>query len=160
MLKVICGLPPSTSLGPLVTGVAPGYDHVVGAMGFAVAAMHGADFFCMVSPAEHLALPDIDDIVEGTRVAKITAHAGDIVRFGAGAHARADLKMAEARRRLNWEEQFKAAMYGEPARRIHRRDGDLEICSVCGDLCAEKTVRVSSGRPGTPSCYRSRSDPY
>jgi len=141
MLKELSDGAPLYLLGPLVTDVAPGYDHVVGAMGFAVAAMHGADFFCMVSPAEHLALPDIDDIVEGTRVAKITAHAGDIVRFGAGAHARADLKMAEARRRLNWEEQFKAAMYGEHARTIHERDGDLETCSMCGDLCAVKMVR-------------------
>jgi len=141
MLKELSDGAPLYLLGPLVTDVAPGYDHVVGAMGFAVAAMHGADFFCMVSPAEHLALPDLDDIIEGTRVARITAHAGDIVRLGEGAHAKADLKMAEARRRLNWNEQFAAAMYGDHARKIHERDGDLETCSMCGDLCAVKMVR-------------------
>ncbi|MDK2973766.1 MAG: phosphomethylpyrimidine synthase [Methanofollis sp.] len=141
MVKELSDGAPLYLLGPLVTDVAPGYDHVVGAMGFAVAAMHGADFFCMVSPAEHLALPDLDDIVEGTRVAKIAAHVGDIARLGEGAHARADLKMAEARRRLNWNEQFGAAMYGEHARKIHERDGALETCSMCGDLCAVKMVR-------------------
>ncbi|TAJ45536.1 phosphomethylpyrimidine synthase ThiC [Methanofollis fontis] len=141
MMKEICDGAPLYLLGPLVTDIAAGYDHVAAAIGGAVAAMNGADFLCMVSPAEHLALPDEDDIVEGTRVARVAAHAADIVRLGEGAHTGADLKMAQARRRLNWDEQFTAAMFGEHARRIHERDGDLETCSMCGDLCAVKMVR-------------------
>ncbi|WP_342679321.1 phosphomethylpyrimidine synthase ThiC [Methanofollis sp. UBA420] len=141
MMKELTDGAPLYLLGPLVTDIGTGYDHVVGAIGGAVAAMHGLDFLCMVSPAEHLALPDLDDIVEGTRVAKIAAHVGDIVRLGEGAHAKADLKMAQARRRLNWDDQFKAAMYGDHARKMHERDGDLDTCSMCGDLCAIKMVR-------------------
>jgi phosphomethylpyrimidine synthase len=141
MMKELTDGAPLYLLGPLVTDIGTGYDHVVGAIGGAVAAMHGLDFLCMVSPAEHLALPDLDDIVEGTRVAKIAAHVGDIARLGEGAHAKADLKMAQARQRLNWDDQFKAAMYGDHARKIHERDGELETCSMCGDLCAIKMVR-------------------
>lgn len=141
MMKELTDGAPLYLLGPLVTDVGTGYDHVVGAIGGAVAAMYGLDFLCMVSPAEHLALPDLDDIVEGTRVAKIAAHVGDIVRLGEGAHAKADLKMAQARRRLNWDDQFKAAMYGDHARKMHERDGELDTCSMCGDLCAIKMVR-------------------
>jgi phosphomethylpyrimidine synthase len=141
MMKELTDGAPLYLLGPLVTDVGAGYDHVVGAIGGAVAAMYGLDFLCMVSPSEHLALPDLDDIVEGTRVAKIAAHVGDIVRLGEGAHAKADLTMAQARRRLNWDDQFKAAMYGDHARKIHERDGELDTCSMCGDLCAIKMVR-------------------
>ncbi|MDD3622598.1 MAG: phosphomethylpyrimidine synthase ThiC [Methanofollis sp.] len=141
MIKEVCDGAPLYLLGPLVTDIAPGYDHVVGAIGGAVAAMHGADFLCMVSPSEHLALPDIDDIAEGTRVARVSAHVGDIVRLGEGASSAADLKMAQARQRLNWEEQFEAAMFSDLARTVHARDGDLDTCSMCGDLCAIKMVR-------------------
>jgi phosphomethylpyrimidine synthase len=120
--------------------VAPGYDHVVGAIGGAIACMNGADFLCMVSPSEHLALPDVRDIVEGTRVAKIAAHVGSLSRAAAHTKNR-EIRMAEARRALDWEKQFEAALAPEEARRIHERDGEIETCSMCGDLCAVKMVR-------------------
>jgi len=109
--------------------------------GGAVAGMHGADFLCMVSPSEHLALPLVEDIVQGTRVAKIAAHIADISRTREGYKNPREMKMAQARRNLDWEEQFRLAMYGEVARDVHRRDGDIETCSMCGELCAVKLVR-------------------
>jgi phosphomethylpyrimidine synthase len=124
-----------------VTDLAPGYDHLVGAIGGAVACMNGADFLCMVSPSEHLALPLVDDIVEGTRAAKITAHIGDISRVREGYKVPREYQMADARRRLDWEGQFRLALFGEHARQIHQRDGDLETCSMCGELCAVRMVR-------------------
>ena len=140
MIKELTDGAPLYLLGPLVTDVAPGYDHVVGAIGGAIACMNGADFLCMVSPAEHLALPDVRDIVEGTRAAKIAAHVGSLSRGVAQTKDR-EIRMAEARRTLDWEGQFGAALFPEEARRIHERDGDIETCSMCGDLCAVKMVR-------------------
>ncbi|NLB00856.1 MAG: phosphomethylpyrimidine synthase ThiC [Methanomicrobiales archaeon] len=140
MVKELTDGAPLYLLGPLVTDVAPGYDHVVGAIGGAIACMNGADFLCMVSPAEHLALPDVRDIVEGTRAAKIAAHVGSLSRGAAQTKDR-EIRMAEARRALDWEGQFGAALFPEEARRIHERDGDIETCSMCGDLCAVKMVR-------------------
>jgi phosphomethylpyrimidine synthase len=140
MLKELTDGAPLYLLGPLVTDVAPGYDHVVGAIGGVIACMHGADFLCMVSPSEHLALPDLDDIVEGTRVARIAAHVGSLSRAAAKTKNR-EIRMAEARRALDWEKQFEAALVPEEARRIHERDGEIETCSMCGDLCAVKMVR-------------------
>ncbi|MCT8336051.1 phosphomethylpyrimidine synthase ThiC [Methanoculleus sp. Afa-1] len=140
MIKELTDGAPLYLLGPLVTDVAPGYDHVVGAIGGAIACMNGADFLCMVSPAEHLALPDVRDIVEGTRVARIAAHVGSLSRAAAHTKNR-EIRMAEARRALDWEKQFEAALAPDEARRIHERDGDLETCSMCGDLCAVKMVR-------------------
>ncbi|NMA09959.1 MAG: phosphomethylpyrimidine synthase ThiC, partial [Methanomicrobiales archaeon] len=133
MIKELTDGAPLYLLGPLVTDVAPGYDHVVGAIGGAIACMNGADFLCMVSPAEHLALPDVRDIVEGTRAAKIAAHVGSLSRGVAQTKDR-EIRMAEARRTLDWEGQFGAALFPEEARRIHERDGDIETCSMCGDL--------------------------
>lgn len=130
-------------MSPHVTDIIPGYDHVSGAIGGAIAALNGADFLCMVSPSEHLALPDIDDIREGTRVAKLAAHVGDTERMGDKWFETGEAAMAEARRDLDWEQQFSIAMYGEHAKKIHERDGDLETCSMCGDLCAIKIVRDS-----------------
>ncbi|MDD1715990.1 MAG: phosphomethylpyrimidine synthase ThiC [Methanolinea sp.] len=141
VIKEVTNDAPLYLLGPLVTDLAPGYDHVVSAIGGAVACMNGADFLCMVSPSEHLALPLIDDIVEGTRTAKIAAHIGDISRTREGFRMPREIRMAEARHHLDWEQQFKLALYGEYARAIHRRDGDLETCSMCGDLCAMKLVQ-------------------
>jgi len=140
MIKELTDGAPLYLLGPLVTDVAPGYDHVVGAIGGAIACMNGADFLCMVSPSEHLALPDLRDIVEGTRVAKIAAHVGSLSRAAAHTKNR-EIRMAEARRALDWEKQFETALAPEEARRIHERDGELETCSMCGDLCAVKMVR-------------------
>ena len=140
-IKELTDHAPLYLLGPIVTDIAPGYDHVVSAIGSAVACMHGADFLCMVSPSEHLALPLEHDIVEGTRVCCIAAHIGDMVREKEGYLAPREAQMAEARRRLDWEEQFRIALYGDVARTVHARDGTLETCSMCGDLCAMKLVR-------------------
>jgi len=138
MVKELTDGAPLYLLGPIVTDLAPGYDHVVAAIGGAVACMHGADFLCMVSPSEHLALPQVKDIEEGTRVARIAAHIGNLVRKR---EMNRELRMAEARRRLDWEEQFDLALTGDLARSIHERDGALETCSMCGDLCAVKMVQ-------------------
>ncbi|HUU74533.1 MAG TPA: phosphomethylpyrimidine synthase ThiC [Methanoregulaceae archaeon] len=141
VIKELSNDAPLYLLGPLVTDLAPGYDHVVSAIGGAMACMHGADFLCMVSPSEHLALPLVEDIVEGTRVARIAAHIGDLVRRKEGFRTAREIRMAEARKRLDWNEQFKLALFGEYARKIHERDGDLDTCSMCGDLCAVKMIR-------------------
>lgn len=140
MIKELTDNAPLYLLGPLVTDIAPGYDHVAAAIGGTVAAMNGADFLCMVSPSEHLALPDVDDIREGTRVAKIAAHIGDSVRLGERWYEEGEEAMAFARRNLDWGAQFRLAMFGEHARDIHQRDGDTDTCSMCGDLCAVKMV--------------------
>jgi phosphomethylpyrimidine synthase len=140
MIKEITDHAPLYLLGPLVTDIAPGYDHVVAAIGGATACLNGADFLCMVSPSEHLALPDVADIIEGTRVAKIAAHIGDTVRKREGWRMEREAQMAEARHSLDWDAQFKLALFGDHAKKIHRRDGDMETCSMCGDLCAIKIV--------------------
>ncbi len=145
MIKEITDHAPLYLLGPLVTDIAPGYDHVVAAIGGATACLNGADFLCMVSPSEHLALPDVADIIEGTRVAKIAAHVGDTVRKHEGWKMEREVQMAEARHELDWDEQFRLALYGEHARKIHERDGETETCSMCGDLCAVKMVNELFG---------------
>jgi len=141
MIKEITKNAPIYLLGPIVTDIAPGYDHVVSSIGGAVACMNGADFLCMVTPSEHLALPLVEDIIEGTRVAKIAAHIGDTVRRPEGYRMEREVQMADARRRLDWAEQFRLSLYGEHAKKIHCRDGDMETCSMCGDLCAVKMIR-------------------
>ncbi|MCK9578905.1 MAG: phosphomethylpyrimidine synthase ThiC [Methanoregula sp.] len=145
MIKEITDHAPLYLLGPLVTDIAPGYDHVVAAIGGATACLNGADFLCMVSPSEHLALPDVDDIIEGTRVAKIAAHVGDTVRKHEGWRMDREVQMAEARHELDWDAQFRLALYGDNARKIHDRDGETETCSMCGDLCAVKMVNELFG---------------
>ena len=139
MIKEITGFAPLYLLGPLVTDIAPGYDHITGAVGGAAAASAGADFLCMVSPAEHLALPNTADIIEGTRTAKIAAHIGDLARRREDALAR-EAEMGEARHALDWERQYAAALFGSHAKEVHDRDGECETCSMCGDLCAIKIV--------------------
>ncbi len=145
MIKEITDHAPLYLLGPLVTDLAPGYDHVVAAIGGAAACLNGADFLCMVSPSEHLALPDAADIIEGTRVAKIAAHVGDTVRKPEGWRMEREVAMAEARHELDWDGQFRLALYGDHARKIHERDGETETCSMCGDLCAVKMVNELFG---------------
>ncbi|OPY37516.1 MAG: thiamine biosynthesis protein ThiC [Methanoregula sp. PtaU1.Bin051] len=141
MIKEITGNAPLYLLGPIVTDLAPGYDHVVTAIGGATACMHGADFLCMVSPSEHLALPLEKDIVEGTRIARIAAHIGDTARRPEGYRDKREVAMANARKDLDWKEQFRLALYGDVAQEIHARDGELDTCSMCGDLCAIKVVK-------------------
>lgn len=143
MIKELTRGAPLYLLGPLVTDIVPGYDHVSGAIGGAIAAMNGADFLCMVSPSEHLALPSVEDIREGTRVAKLAAHAGDTVRLGERWYDTGESDMAYARRDLDWDRQFSLAMFGDHARKIHERDCETDTCSMCGDLCAVKIVRES-----------------
>ncbi|MDH7594113.1 MAG: phosphomethylpyrimidine synthase ThiC [Methanomicrobiales archaeon] len=145
MIKELTDGAPLYLLGPLVTDRAPGYDHIVGAIGGAIACLHGADFLCMVSPSEHLALPRTEEIVEGTRAAKIAAYIGDTVRRGHEWQMGQETGMAEARRDLDWERQFGEAIYGGHAREIHERDGVLETCSMCGELCAIRIIRESFG---------------
>jgi len=145
MIKEITDHAPLYLLGPLVTDIAPGYDHIVAAIGGATACLNGADFLCMVSPSEHLALPDVADIIEGTRVAKIAAHIGDTVRKPEGWRMEREVQMADARHELDWDEQFRLALYGDHARKIHERDGETETCSMCGDLCAVKIVNELFG---------------
>ncbi|HII97888.1 MAG TPA: phosphomethylpyrimidine synthase ThiC [Methanoregula sp.] len=148
MIKEITDHAPLYLLGPLVTDIAPGYDHIVAAIGGATACMNGADFLCMVSPSEHLALPDVADIIEGTRVAKIAAHVGDTVRKHGGWKMDREVQMAEARHELDWDAQFRLALYGDHARKIHERDGKTDTCSMCGDLCAVKMVNELFGTGG------------
>ncbi|OFV67532.1 MAG: phosphomethylpyrimidine synthase [Candidatus Syntrophoarchaeum caldarius] len=136
-------------LGPLVTDLGGGYDHITAAIGGAVAGMHGADFLCMTTPSEHFALPTEDDIREATVVTRIAAHVVDTVKEGVrdAARMRED-EMADARRNLDWERQFKLLINPERARAMYekRPSNDHETCSMCGDLCAIKIVKdVLSG---------------
>ncbi len=142
-MKQICDFAPLYLLGPLVTDLAPGYDHITGAIGGAIAGMYGADFLCMVTPAEHLALPTSDDIREGTIVTKIAAHAADLVKPGVRSRAFAqDHAMALARKHLDWDAQFECAIDGERARSIHEaRRSSGDACSMCGELCAIEVMK-------------------
>lgn len=139
--QTICKGAPFYVLGPLVTDVAPGYDHITAAIGGAVAAAHGASFLCYVTPAEHLRLPTIDDVKEGIIASKIAAHAADIAKGIKGAKDW-DYKMSEARRELDWEKQFELAMDGEKARR-YRAESKPEredTCTMCGKMCAVRNI--------------------
>ncbi len=129
-------------LGPLVTDIAAGYDHIAGAIGAAIAGMHGADFICYVTPAEHLALPTVEDVAEGVIASRIAAHAIDLVKEGQRERARRlDYEMSLARKRLDWETQFRLSVNPERAMSVHaRRKSKGETCSMCGDLCAIKTI--------------------
>ncbi len=140
MIKELTGMAPLYLLGPLVSDLAAGYDHITGAIGGAVACQHGANFLCMVSPSEHLGLPRTADIIEGTRASVLAAHVGDLMQGNAAACAR-EVEMGEARRDLDWNRQFSLSLFPERAREIHDRDGNQETCSMCGDLCAVKMVR-------------------
>ncbi len=141
-MKHLTGNAPVYLLGPLVTDIAPGYDHITAAIGGTVAGMHGADFLCMTTPAEHLALPTVDDIKEGTIVARIAAHAADLVKEGVRERARAsDREMALARRELDWGRQFGLAIDSEKAKEIHSRSRNVDTCSMCGELCSIKMMR-------------------
>ena len=143
----VCKGAPFYVLGPLVTDVAPGYDHITAAIGGAIAASAGASFLCYVTPAEHLRLPNRDDVKEGIIASRIAAHAADIAKGIPGAKEW-DRKMAQARARLDWEEQFSLAIDPEKARR-YRAESKPEkedTCSMCGNFCAVKNLnRILSG---------------
>ena len=137
----ICNGAPFYVLGPLVTDIAPGYDHITSAIGGAIAAKAGAAFLCYVTPAEHLALPNVDDVKQGIIASRIAAHAADIAKKVP--HARdIDDRMADARRNFDWEEQWNCAIDPETAKRI-RDDRSPEIeesCSMCGKFCAVRSM--------------------
>jgi phosphomethylpyrimidine synthase len=149
--KSICKGAPFYVLGPLVTDIGAGYDHITGAIGGAIAAAAGADFLCYVTPAEHLGLPDIEDVRNGIIASRIAAHAADIVKGVKGAAER-DLKMSRARKRLDWEAQADLTLDPEHAREVHRHvSSSGEACSMCGDFCAMKLVEKYLGVSG-PKC--------
>lgn len=140
--KSICKGAPFYVLGPVVTEVAPGYDHIVGAIGGALAGFAGADFLCYVTPAEHLGLPTLEDVKEGVIAAKIAAHAADIAKLGAKASVQ-DLAMAKARANLDWKGQFENAIDPEKAKKIHGRikPKSPKTCSMCSNYCAIKILK-------------------
>jgi phosphomethylpyrimidine synthase len=138
--KRVCHGAPFYVLGPLVTDIAPGYDHIVSAIGGAVAAAAGADFLCYVTPAEHLGLPTDDDVREGLIASRIAAHAADIVKGVPGALER-DLELARARKRLDWETQRKLSIDPVKFAAVRkRRKSRSKACSMCGDFCAMRIV--------------------
>ena len=140
--KSLCHGAPFYVLGPVVTDIAPGYDHITAAIGGAIAAWHGADFLCYVTPAEHLRLPDINDVKEGLIATKIAAHAGDIGKKVKGAIDK-DILMSIARRELNWKKQIELSLDPEKAREYRESllSRDEDACSMCGEFCAVKKVR-------------------
>ena len=141
--KRICHNAPFYVLGPLVTDIFPGYDHITSAIGGAVAASSGADFLCYVTPAEHLRLPDINDVKEGIIASKIAAHAADIAKGIPNARER-DNAMAQARHNVDWDEMFRIAVDGEKARAYFESTppADRHTCSMCGKMCAVRTTNM------------------
>ena len=141
--KTICKGAPFYVLGPLVTDIAPGYDHITAAIGGAIAAMNGAAFLCYVTPAEHLALPNVEDTKQGIIASKIAAHAADIAKGIPGARD-IDDKMADARRVLDWDAQFECALDPETAKAIRDsrkpEDDHSDTCSMCGKFCAVRSM--------------------
>jgi len=137
--KRLCHGAPFYVLGPLVTDIAPGYDHITSAIGGAIAGAAGADFLCYVTPSEHLRLPSIDDVREGVMASKIAAHTADIAKGVKGA-MNMDIKMARARKSLNWDEQIRLSVDPERARALRASSppSDKEVCTMCGSLCAIK----------------------
>ncbi|MFV0242641.1 MAG: phosphomethylpyrimidine synthase ThiC [Lacrimispora sphenoides] len=145
--QTICKGAPFYVLGPLVTDIAPGYDHITAAIGGAVAAAAGAAFLCYVTPAEHLRLPDEADVKEGIIAARIAAHAADIAKGIKGAKEW-DHKMSDARKRLDWETMFQLAIDPEKARRYRAmsKPEKEDTCSMCGNFCAMKNMnRILDG---------------
>ncbi|MGZ5520982.1 MAG: phosphomethylpyrimidine synthase ThiC [Halobacteriota archaeon] len=131
---------PFYMLGPLVTDIAPGYDNIVAAVGAALSSSYGADFICYVTPAEHLALPYVDDVRVGVISARIAAHIGDMVKLG---DRDDDLKMGRARNEIDWAKQFEVAIDPQAAMNIRkeRMPSDSNTCTMCGEFCAYKIVK-------------------
>ncbi|HQO03904.1 MAG TPA: phosphomethylpyrimidine synthase ThiC [Spirochaetota bacterium] len=140
--KKYCEGAPFYVLGPLVTDCSPGYDHLTGAIGGALAAMYGADFLCYLTPMEHLGLPNINDVIDGVVASKIAAHAADVARGIPGAQERDD-QMSIARSNLDWETMYRLSMNPEKARLLRKetRKDDSEVCTMCGDFCSAKINR-------------------
>jgi len=140
--KIICKGAPFYVLGPVVTDIAPGYDHWVGAIGGAFAAWAGADFLCYLTPAEHLCLPSVEDVKEGVIATKIAAHVADLAK---GIEGKRDDEMARARRKFDWAKQFELAINPEKPQELRRRRPptiDPNVCSMCSKFCAIKMVNT------------------
>lgn len=135
--KRLCDEAPFYILGPLPTDIAPGYDHITSAIGGAIAGAAGADFLCYVTPAEHLCLPDEEDVHQGVIASKIAAHIADIAKGVPGAFER-DYMMSKYRKELNWEGMFSLAIDPVRAREKFQKNRDIESCTMCGKLCAVK----------------------
>ena len=140
--KKLCHGAPFYVLGPLVTDVAPGYDHITSAIGGAIAATYGADFLCYVTPAEHLKLPNLDDMKEGIIATRIAAHAADIAKGIPGA-IEWDNKMSKARADIDWETMFNLALEPEKAKKFRAmsKPHDEESCTMCGKMCSMRTMK-------------------
>ncbi|MDD7512103.1 MAG: phosphomethylpyrimidine synthase ThiC [Peptostreptococcaceae bacterium] len=143
MQETICKGAPFYVLGPLVTDIAPGYDHITGAIGGAIAAWHGAAFLCYVTPAEHLALPNVEDVHQGIVASKIAAHAADVAKGVPGAQDR-DNRMADARKSLDWDAQWLEALDPGAAQVIRNsrmpEEDHSDTCSMCGKFCAVRSM--------------------
>jgi phosphomethylpyrimidine synthase len=140
LMKRLSGEKPFYMLGPLVTDIAPGYDHIVAAIGASLSSAYGADFICYVTPAEHLALPNVDDVRQGVITARIAAHIGDMVK---NKDRQRDLDMGRARRDLQWDRMYELAIDPKYARQVRdsRSPNDEEACTMCGNYCALKIVK-------------------
>lgn len=139
--KTVCDGAPFYVLGPIVTDIAPGHDHLVGAIGGALAAWVGADYLCYVTPSEHLCLPSLEDVREGVIASRIAAHAADVAK---GIDVEIDKEMSRARRDFDWQKQFDLAIDPEKAKRLRSErpaELDPETCSMCSEFCALKMVR-------------------
>jgi phosphomethylpyrimidine synthase len=140
--KRLCKGAPFYVLGPLVTDISPGYDHITCAIGGAIAGKAGADFLCYVTPSEHLKLPSVEDVREGVIATRIAGHAADIARGNKRAFQR-DFEMSTARKNFDWEKQIELAIDPIKARRYHEegRSGGGDVCTMCGEFCAIKRVK-------------------
>jgi phosphomethylpyrimidine synthase len=139
--KRMSGNAPYYVLGPLPCDVGAGYDHVTAAVGAASSSRYGADLICYITPAEHLALPNVEDVREGVRVARLAVHMGDVVKLGGRVRDR-NREMSKARRDMQWGRQFDLGLFGQQARRIRagRAPEDEATCTMCGDFCAAKNA--------------------
>jgi phosphomethylpyrimidine synthase len=139
--KHLCHGAPFYVLGPLVTDIAPGYDHITSAIGGALAGAYGADFLCYVTPSEHLRLPTIEDVREGVISSRIAAHAADIAKGVPGAIER-DIKMATARKKMDWKSQFHLSLDPKKSKELRksRKPENKRVCTMCGEFCAIKLL--------------------
>lgn len=140
--KTVCKEAPFYVLGPIVTDLAPGYDHITSAIGGAIAASSGADFLCYVTPAEHLSIPNLQEVKEGVIASKIAAQAADVA-LGIDSAWDHEMKMAYARKNFNWDKQFRLAFDPEKPRKCRERNASStrDMCTMCGEFCALRMVR-------------------
>ena len=152
--KRVCQGAPFYVLGPLVTDIGAGYDHIVAAIGGALAAASGADFLCYVTPSEHLGLPSVEDVRQGIIASRIAAHAADIVKGIKGAISR-DLRMSEARKKLDWARQQRLAIDPDKFKEIRKkRKTKTKACSMCGEFCAMRIVSEFLNSSGAADVVR------